>query len=407
MGRENLFVGLEIGTSKICVAVGEADIEGNVRVLGIGEAPSRGVRKGEIVDFETAHKCVRDALAEAEDVSDVMIENVFVGVSGGHVSGFNSRGSVTLPPDRDEIDATDYRDVAISARDVGIPASNAFLHTILQHYYVDEQDGVLNPIGMSGRKLEADFHLIHGVANRIKNTVRCVTEIGLQVEDVVFNGLAASQIILSQHQKDLGAVVIDIGGGTTDYVVYVDGALKQSGALAVGGDHVTNDLSMGLRIPMTRAERLKIDEGSVCLGAGAKGEPIRLPEEYNFAGLEVDREVLNTVIHYRLREVLELVRRKVEAAAGEEGYLANLGAGLFITGGCAKIGGIKELAQEVFAPLPVHVGFRQPVSGLMAGAADSHLAAAVGLIRYGQWIYASRPQKKGFGSWVGRFLGFR
>ncbi|HWL51993.1 MAG TPA: cell division protein FtsA [Chthoniobacteraceae bacterium] len=404
MGRENLFVGLEIGTSKICVAVGEADLEGNIRVLGIGEAPSRGVRKGEIVDFETAHKCVRDALAEAEEVSDVMIENVFVGVSGGHISGFNSRGAVTLPPDRDEIDATDYRDVAISARDIGIPASNAFLHTILQHYYVDGQD-VLNPVGMSGRKLEADFHLIHGVANRIKNTVRCVSEIGLQVEDVVFNGLASSQVVLSQHQKDLGALVIDIGGGTTDYIVYVDGALKQSGVLAVGGDHVTNDLSMGLRIPMTRAERLKIDEGSVCLGAGAKGEPIRLPEEYNFAGLEVDREVLNTIIHYRIREALELVRRKVEMAAGEEGDFSNLGAGVFITGGCARINGISELAQEVFGSLPVHVGFRQPVSGLMAGAADSHLAAAVGLIRYGQWTYATRPRKKGFRSWLESVFG--
>ncbi len=400
MGKENFLVGLEIGTSKICVAVGEADAEGAIRILGIGEAPSRGVRKGEIVDFETAHKCVRDALAEAEDVSDVMIQSVYVGVSGGHVAGFNSRGSVTLPPDREEIDATDYSDVAISARDVGIPASNAYLHHILQHYYVDGQDGVLNPIGMLGRKLEADFHMIHGVANRIKNTVRCVTEIGLDVDEVVFNGLASAQIVLSQHQKDMGAVVIDIGGGITEYIVYVDGALKQSGVLAVGGDHVTNDISMGLRIPMTRAERLKIEEGSVDLEDAAQREPIRLRDEYDFAGREIDRQSLNLIMHYRMRELFELLKRSFDAS----GYLGMIGAGIYITGGCARIRGLKQLAEEIF-PVPVHVGQRQPVQGLLVGADDPHLSTAIGLIRYGQWTYANRPARRGFGNWLRGVLG--
>ena len=229
MGKDNILVGLEIGTSKICVVVGEAKADGPIKILGVGMTPSRGVRKGEIVDFDTALSCVRDALAEAEDKSDVTIKNVFVGVSGGHIRSFNNRGCVNLPEDREEIEEIDCEDVAISARDVSIPQQNAFLHTILQHYYVDGQDGVLNPTGLLGRMLEADFHIIHGIGNRIKNAVRCVKEIGLEVEDVVFNGLASAQVVLSQQQKDLGALVIDIGGGTTDYILYVEGAVKQSG----------------------------------------------------------------------------------------------------------------------------------------------------------------------------------
>ena len=264
-------VGLEIGTSKICVVVGEGRPDGTIKILGVGQAPSRGVRKGEIVDFETAMKCVHEAVVDAETKSDVMIRSVYVGVAGSHIQSFNNRGSVALPEDRDEIDEQDIEDVKINAREVSIPAQNAFLHSIIQHYHVDGQDGVLNPVGMLGQKLEADFHIIHGVRTRIQNTIRCVKELPLEVEDVVFTALASAQVVLTQHQKNLGALVIDIGGGTTDYILYVDGAVKQSGVLGVGGDHITNDISMGLRIPMTRAEKLKIEEGSVTLGNSSAG----------------------------------------------------------------------------------------------------------------------------------------
>ena len=214
-----------------------------------------------------------------------------------------------MPEDRDEIDEQDIEDVKINAREVSIPAQNAFLHSIIQHYHVDGQDGVLNPVGMLGQKLEADFHIIHGVRTRIQNTIRCVKELPLDVEDVVFSALASAQVVLTQHQKNLGALVIDIGGGTTDYILYVDGAVKQSGVLAVGGDHITNDISMGLRIPMTRAEKLKIEEGSVMLGNCLPGETILLKDDSGFAGKEVERETLNTIIHLRLRETFELLKR--------------------------------------------------------------------------------------------------
>ena len=197
-----------------------------------------------------------------------------------------------MPDDRDEIDEQDIEDVKINAREVSIPAQNAFLHSIIQHYHVDGQAGVLNPFGMLGQKLEADFHIIHGVRTRIQNTIRCVKELPLDVEDVVFTAFAAAQVVLTPHQKSLGALVIDMGGGTTDYVLYVDGAVKQSGVLAVGGDHITNDISMGLRIPMTRAEKLKIEEGSTVLGNCLPGETVLLKDDSGFAGKEVERETL-------------------------------------------------------------------------------------------------------------------
>jgi cell division protein FtsA len=250
---------------------------------------------------------------------------------------------------------------------------------------VDGQDGVLNPIGMLGRKLEADFHIIHGVANRIKNTVRCVKEIGLEVEDVVFNGLASAQVVLTQQQKDLGALVIDMGGGTTDYIVYVDGAVKQSGVLAVGGDHITNDISMGLRIPMARAERLKQEEGDVTLGNALPGESIFLKDEVGFAGREIEREMLNTIMNLRVRETFELLRRAIDS----EPYLHLLGAGVVITGGCSHLRGIGALAQEVFS-LPVHVAHAQSMAGLKSASENPQLATAIGLLRYGQAAYAVR-----------------
>lgn len=390
MAKDQILVGLEIGTAKVCVVVGEAKPDGPIKILGVGQAPSCGIRKGEIVDFENVHKCVREAIADAEDKSDVTIKSVFAGVTGSHIQSFNNRGCVNLPEDREEIDETDCEDVAISARDVNIPQQNAFLHTILQHYYVDGQEGVLNPVAMLGRMLEADFHIIHGVGNRIRNTVRCVKELGIEVEDVVFNGYASAQAILTQQQKDLGALVIDIGAGTTDYVVYVDGAVKQSGVLAIGGDHITNDLSMGLRIPMAKSERLKIEEGDATLGIAIPGETIFLKDETGFAGRDVERETLNTIIHYRLRETFELIKRAMEG----EPYLPMLGAGIVITGGCSQMRGIGPLAQEIFN-VPATVAHSKSTAGLVAAAENPQFSTAIGLLRYGQAAYANRPQKGG------------
>jgi len=388
MASNNLTVGLEIGTSKICVVVGESRPDGTIKILGVGQTPSRGVRKGEIVDFETAMKCVHEAVVDAEQKSDVMIRSVFVAVAGSHFQSFNNRGCVTLPEDRDEIDEQDVEDVKINAREVSIPAQNAFLHSIIQHYHVDGQDGVLSPVGMLGQRLEADFHIIHGVRTRIQNSIRCVKELPLDVEDVVFGALASAQVVLTQHQKDLGALVIDMGGGTTDYILYVDGAVKQSGCLGIGGDHITNDISMGLRIPMARSEKLKVEEGSCTLGNCLPGETILLKDDSGFAGKEIERETLNTIIHLRVREAFDLLKRGLE----EEPFLNYLGAGVFVTGGCSLLNGIDHLAEEVFE-MPAHIAHAQTMSGLTSASENPQLSTAIGLIKYAQAVQSDRPRR--------------
>ena len=398
MSKDSILVGLEIGTSKICVVVGENKGDGTLSIIGVGQAPSRGIRKGEIVDFDTVQKCVREALVDAEEKSDVMIESVYLGITGSHITSFNNRGVVNIQEDQDEIDESDCELVKASAQEVSLPPPNTLIHSILQHYYVDGQEGILNPVGLMGARLEADYHIIHGIKNRIQNTIKCVKELDIEVEDIVFNPYATAQVVLDLHQKNLGALVIDIGGGTTDYIVYVEGVVKQSGALAVGGDHINNDISMGLRIPLARAERLKLDEGSALIGNELPGETVFLKGDHGFIGKEIDREMLNTIIHLRVREILEMLRRKLV----EESYLHLLGAGIFITGGTSHLKRIKELAHDVFE-MPVHLTHAHTDAGVTAVYENPQFSTAIGLVRHAQ---AMCPINQG-GFWnrlIPRFL---
>src|SRR5260370_5188002 len=243
MARDNIFVGLEIGTTKVCVVVAEARHDNTLKILGVGNAPSRGIRKGELVDFETAKRCVHDAIVDAEERSDVEISEVYLGISGGHIRSFNNRGIVLLEEGREEIDEQDLEDVRTNAREVSLPMEDCVLHTIIQHYYVDGQDGVLNPLGLFGKKLEADFHIVYGIRTRIQNAILCVKELELETADVVINSFATAQAVLDKNHKQQGALVIDIGGATADFVAYVECAVKQSGVIGVGGDPTTNRLA--------------------------------------------------------------------------------------------------------------------------------------------------------------------
>jgi cell division protein FtsA len=393
MARSDILVGVEVGTSKVCAVVGETGREGTLRILGVGSAPSRGVRKGEIVDIAIATECVHDALADAETNSDAEIGSVSVAVTGSHIRSFNSRGAILIPSERFEIDDEDVSEVAVKAREVNIPTENAFLHSIIQHYYVDGQDGVLNPIGMVGRRLEADYHIIHGVKTRLQNTLRCIRENGVQLDEVVVNSLASAQAVLDQHQKDLGAVAIDMGGGVTDYIVYENGAVRHSGVLAVGGDHISNDISLGLRIPLTRAEKLKVEEGSTVLGQGTPGEMIVLKNDAGFSGKEVEREMLNTIIHARVREMFELIRKGIES----EIPLHLLGAGVVLTGGCSLIKGVKDVAESVF-DLPVSLAREAGVSGPKSVLNNPQYSTAIGLIKFTQALRAEEEDPGLFGS---------
>jgi len=386
MARVNIFVGLEIGTSKICAVVAEARNDGTLKVVGVGSVPARGVRKGEIVDFETAKRCVHDAIVDAEEKSDVEISEVYLGITGSHIRSFNNRGVVVLEEGREEIDEQDLDDVRTNAREVSLPMEDCILHTIIQHYYVDGQDGVLNPVGLLGKKLEADFHIVYGIRTRIQNAIRCVKELELEPADVIINSFATAQAILEKNQKQLGAIVIDIGGGTTDFVVYVDGAVKQSGVLAIGGDHITNDISIGLKIPSARAEKLKVEEGNVTLGTAFPGETILLKDETGFAGRELERESLNQITHERLREALDIVKRQIEA----DQNLHYVGAGVFITGGCSQIRGLEHLASDIFG-MPVTMAHALPMAGVTSAFENPQFSTALGLVKYAHLVQMDRP----------------
>ena len=400
MAKERIHVGLEIGTTKVCAVVAECGRDGEVRLLGVGESPSRGVRKGEIVDFQNASKCVHDALADAEERSDQEIKSVWLAVTGSHLQSFNNRSSVSLP-DESEITEKEIGDVEYKAKEITIPKENVILHSIIQRYYVDGQEGVIDPLGMLGTKLEADYHIIHGVMTRIQNTIRCVKEFDIEVDDVVVNSVASAQVVLSDSQKQAGAVVIDIGGGVTDYIVYHDGAVRHSGAIAIGGDHITNDLCIGLKIPITRAEKLKIEEGSALPGGHSPGEKITLKNDTGFSGKEIDREMLNMIIHARVAELFTILKKRIHDVVPEH----LLGAGILLTGGCSMLRGVREVAESIFES-PVSLAHAHSVSGPTSAFENPQLSTCIGLVKYAQAVHADMPEETLLDK-VGKIFNFK
>ncbi|HEV2328028.1 MAG TPA: cell division protein FtsA, partial [Verrucomicrobiae bacterium] len=308
----NIIVGLEIGTSKVCAVVGEVNADGVLNIVGLGQSRSRGVRKGEIADLAQAEEDVRNAIVEAEQMADVEIRSVFLGVTGGHVRGFNNRGMHPVVSADREISEDDVQDVIKNAKAINLPTENSVIHAIRQHFFVDGQDGVTNPVGMLGSRLEVDVHVVHGMTNRLQNSIRLVKGLQLEVEDIIFNGLASSLALLTAEQKELGALVIDIGGGTTDFVVYADGVIKHTGAIAVGGDHVSNDLAYGLKVPLSRAEKLKLEHGSALLDAECQGQKVTITNELGLVMKEINVEHLRRIMSLRLEEIFQLIAQDLE-----------------------------------------------------------------------------------------------
>lgn len=404
MSRSNIYVGLEVGTSKVCAVVGEAHSNGSIKILGIGDVPSAGVRKGEIVDFEHASTCVYDAIRIAEDKADVEIKSVCLAVTGAHVSGLNHRASIRLPEDQREITGDDVAEIKGMARDVVIPETNAFLHTLIRHYYVDGREGVENPLGMTAVQLEADYHIIHGIRSRLQNAVRFVREIPMEVNDIVFSPLAAAQIVLSKQDKEDGALVIDIGGGTTDYVLYNQGSVCQSGCIGVGGDHINNDISMVYKLPQALAEKLKVQHGCAVIDERSRQNSIVLEDATRFNGREIDLQELHMVISMRAEETFECIKKPLSAW----GFLDRVGGGIFLTGGTSLLPGIDRIAEQVFDGIPVVKTRSSPVSGIAAVADDPRYATPLGLIRYAQMQDQERPHPtlmKRVGATLREFLG--
>jgi cell division protein FtsA len=375
--REQILVGLEVGTTKVCAVVGEVMEDGNLMIIGVGQAPSQGVRKGEIVDVEAAVHSITAAVGDAEESAGVEIHNVYTSVSGGHIRSFNNRGTVAITNDDREITEEEVRSVILNAKSVSIPMDHVVVHAIRQHFFVDGHDGIQNPVGMIGSKLEADVHVIHGVRTRLQNTIRCVKQVSLDVQNIAVSGFASALAVLTSEHQQLGAVVIDIGGGTTDYIVYCNGTVEHSGALAVGGDHITNDIAAGLKIPMNRAESLKVEHGSVEWSAEMTDELISLKREVGLPERQVSKTQLCQIMNLRVEETLGLVKKELE----KHKLLDYIGAGVFITGGCARLRGLEPLAAKVFG-LPVHLCHNNTVGGPTAAIESPEYSTAIGLLRY-------------------------
>ncbi|MDF1824205.1 MAG: cell division protein FtsA [Verrucomicrobiales bacterium] len=384
MASSNIYVGLEIGTSKVCLVVGEVRSDGAIKILGVGQHPSAGVRKGEVVDSETVQTCLHDALSRAEERSDVEINTVFLAVTGSHVESLNNRGTIRVADDQMEISPEDLEEVKKIARDVPIPKENGYIHSIIQHYFVDGQEKVLNPLGMIGQKLEADYHIIHGTKTRIQNAIKCVREVPLEVEDIVFSPVAAAQVVLNREAKNEGALLLDIGGGTTDFICFVDGAVVASGCVAIGGDHITNDIALVLKIPLSRAEKLKVTHGSASLKNISHGE-IAIEGEN---GKTVEQELLNQIMNARATELLTVISEPLR----KQGVLDKLGKGIFLTGGSSLMKGIGEVTSDIFG-VPVQESDAASMSGPSALFENPQYATPVGLIRYAQLLDEQRPKK--------------
>jgi len=290
-----------------------------------------------------------------------------------------------------EITEDDVQDAIKNAKAINLPAENHVVHVIRQHFMVDGQEGILNPVGMLGAKIEVDVHVIHGQFNRLQNPIRTVKGLQLEVENIVFTGLASSLALLTNEQKEMGALVIDLGGGTTEYVVCGSGIVKHTGLLAVGGDHVSNDLAYGLKVPLGRAERLKLDHGSALVDETSRGQTVSLHSEHGFAGRSINLEHLHRIMSARLEEIFELIAFEVS----QTGLLNYLGAGVFLCGGGARAPGIQQLAARVFG-LPVSLGQASSINGLKSALDQPEFAAAIGLIRFGSFQARKRPGRDSF-----------
>jgi len=391
--RTKIHVGLEIGTSKTCIVVGEVKPDTAVKILGIGVTKSAGVRKGEIYDFAQARACLKDALAKAEDASDVEIGSVFLAVTGSHIQGINNRGTYRLPDGEPTVTAEHVEEARTIGREVHIPQDHVYLHPIIRQYRLDGLDQATTPVGLFGKTVEADFHIVHGIGNRIQNSIKLVREMPLEVDDIVFSPIATAQMALDREQRENGALVIDIGGGTTDYALYVDGAIAASGCIPVGGDHVTNDIHLVTGLPFSKAERLKILEGDASADPARSIGNAKLTDENGFAEVEVGRSILNEVIRQRLEETLKLVHARLP-----QGSVEAIGSGVFLTGGTSLMRGFSELAFDVFGR-DIYRPEPPEISGVQASFKDPHYATAIGLIRYAQILETERAKPPGL---VGR-----
>ena len=373
--RENLIVGLDIGTTKICAIVGTMTDEG-LDVVGIGTSPSRGLRKGVVINIESTVNAIRKALQEAELMAGCEIKSVFAGIAGGHIKGINSQGVIAIK--NREVTTEDVRRVIDAAKALAIPMDREVIHILPQEFIIDDQDGIKEPLGMSGVRLEARVHIVTGAVASAQNIIKSCNKAGVDVGDIVLEQLASSEAVLTPDEKDLGVALVDIGGGTTDIAIFVDGAIKHTSVLSLGGNHLTNDIAVGLRTPTAEAEKIKQISGCCLASMVGKDETIEVPSVGGREPRVLSRQLLAEILEPRVEEIFTLVNREI-VKSGFEDLIAS---GVVLTGGSAILPGMPELAEQIF-DLPVRRGKPIGIGGLTDVVNSPIYATGVGLVKYG------------------------
>ena len=384
-----MIVGLDIGTSKVVAIVGEITVDGGIEVVGLGSHPSRGMKKGVVVNIESTVQSIQRAVEEAELMAGCQIHSVFTGIAGSHIKGMNSHGIVAIR-DR-EVVRGDMDRVIDAAQAVAIPADQKVLHILPQEYIIDNQEGVKEPLGMSGVRLEAKVHLVTCAANAAQNIEKCVRRCGLEVDDIILEQLASSYAVLMEDEKELGVCMVDIGGGTTDIAIFIDGSIRHTAVIPIAGDQVTNDIAMALRTPTQYADEIKIKYACALTQLAGVDETIKVPSVGERPPRDLSRQALAEVVEPRYEELFTLVQAELRRSGFED----LVAAGIVLTGGTSKMEGVVELAEEIFH-MPVRLATPQGVEGLSDIVRNPIYATGVGLLLYGQKQQAeggSEPQK--------------
>ncbi len=403
--RDNLIVGLDIGTTKICAIVGNITEEG-IDIVGIGTSPSSGLRKGVVINIESTVGAIRKAIEEAELMAGCEIKSVYAGIAGGHIKGLNSNGVIAIK--NREVSQEDVRRVIDAAKAINIPMDREVLHILPQEFIIDEQDGIREPLGMSGVRLEAKVHIVTGAVASAQNIVKSCNRAGLDVADIVLEQLASSHAVLSDDEKELGVCMVDIGGGTTDIAIFADGAIKYTSVISLGGNQLTNDIAVGLRTPFAEAEKIKQKYGCCLASLVGKEDKIEVPSVGGRKPRELSRNVLCEILGPRMEEIFALVNREIMKSGLED----SIASGVVITGGSSILEGIPELAEQIFN-LPVRRGLPQRIGGLTDVVKSPVYATGVGLVVYGTRNATTREfptgknnDEKLFGSVFGRMKGW-
>jgi cell division protein FtsA len=375
--KERYLVGLDVGTSKVTAVVGERLDGGGLDIVGLGVAESRGIRRGVVVNLEAAVDSIKKAIEEAELMAGVEIDSVHLALSGPHIKGFNSRGVIAVAGKNREITREDVRRAIDAAKAVSLPTGREILHVLPQDFVVDEQDGIGAPVGMTGARLEVNVHIVTGSQSSTQNIVACVNRAGMNVMETIVEQLAASDAVLTEDERELGVALVDIGGGTTDIAIFIDGGAYHTGAISVAGNHITNDLVLGLQAPFGEAERIKIEYGSA---VAAEVDPSEAVEIDVFGADErdlVSRRLIAEIIESRMHEIYSLIEVEIRRA----GFGSHLPAGVVLAGGTAELRDIRALGREVLG-LPVRVGIPTGAIGLTDSIMRPAYATTIGLLRW-------------------------